>query len=196
MHFGSLIAQGRRPRSSATPKCAARIWAEWQAMILEIKGIDSFYGLGHSFTRLSLAVAEGEVVALLERNGAGKNHDFATVTGLTPPLAGEIRYKGKDIAGLAPTRSPAWALPSSLRRAAFSYLTAARALAIARPPRLALADGQPCSSAFPPCASAWRAGAPALGGEQGNARHRPRADDRARAPPPRRSRRRGSPRWS
>ena len=40
-------------------------------MILEIRDIETYYGLGHILHGLSLAVAEGEVVALLGRNGAG-----------------------------------------------------------------------------------------------------------------------------
>jgi branched-chain amino acid transport system ATP-binding protein len=69
-------------------------------MILELNKINSFYGLGHILHDLSLNVAEGEVVALLGRNGAGKTTTLRSVTGLTPPRTGEIRYKGESIAGL------------------------------------------------------------------------------------------------
>ncbi|HZT62534.1 MAG TPA: ATP-binding cassette domain-containing protein, partial [Burkholderiales bacterium] len=69
-------------------------------MILDIKGIDTFYGLGHILRGLSLSVAEGEVVALLGRNGAGKTTTLRSVTGLTPPKKGAILYKGSDISGL------------------------------------------------------------------------------------------------
>ena len=69
-------------------------------MILEIKAIDTFYGLGHILHGLSLEVAQGEVVALLGRNGAGKTTTMRSVTGLTPPKKGEILYKGRNIAGL------------------------------------------------------------------------------------------------
>jgi branched-chain amino acid transport system ATP-binding protein len=68
-------------------------------LILEIKSIDTFYGLGHILHGLSLAVAEGEVVAVLGRNGAGKTTTLRSITGLTPPRSGAIRYKGRDIAG-------------------------------------------------------------------------------------------------
>ena len=53
-------------------------------MILEVKGIDTFYGLGHILHGLSLGVNQGEVVALLGRNGAGKTTTLRSVTGLTP----------------------------------------------------------------------------------------------------------------
>jgi len=101
-------------------------------VILEIKGIDTFYGLGHILHGLSLAVAEGEVVALLGRNGAGKTTTLRSVTGLTPPRSGEIRYKGRNIAGLAPhsiSRMGVALVPET--RGIFSYLTARENLAIA-----------------------------------------------------------------
>ena len=101
-------------------------------MILEIKGIDTFYGLGHILHGLSLAVAEGEVVALLGRNGAGKTTTLRSVTGLTPPRSGEIRYKGRNIAGLPAhriSRMGVALVPET--RGIFSYLTARENLAIA-----------------------------------------------------------------
>ncbi len=101
-------------------------------MMLEIKGIDTFYGLGHILHGLSLAVAEGEVVALLGRNGAGKTTTLRSVTGLTPPRSGEIRYKGCNIAGLPAhriSRMGVALVPET--RGIFSYLTARENLAIA-----------------------------------------------------------------
>ena len=101
-------------------------------MILEIRGIDTFYGLGHILHGLSLEVAEGEVVALLGRNGAGKTTTLRSVTGLTPPRRGEIRYKGRDIAGLGAHRINRMGIalvPET--RDIFSYLTARENLAIA-----------------------------------------------------------------
>jgi branched-chain amino acid transport system ATP-binding protein len=69
-------------------------------LILEVKGINTYYGLGHILHALSIHVEEGEVVALLGRNGAGKTTTLRSVSGLTPPRSGEIRYKGQGIAGL------------------------------------------------------------------------------------------------
>ena len=102
-------------------------------MILEIKGIETFYGLGHVLHGLSLAVAEGEVVALLGRNGAGKTTTLRSIAGLTPPRSGEIRYKGRSIAGLDTHRISQMGIalvPET--RGIFSYLTARENLAIAR----------------------------------------------------------------
>ena len=101
--------------------------------MLEIKDIDTFYGLGHILHGLSLAVAEGEVVALLGRNGAGKTTTLRSVTGLTPPRSGEIRYKGRNIAGLPAhriSRMGVALVPET--RGIFSYLNARENLLIAQ----------------------------------------------------------------
>ena len=101
-------------------------------MILDIKAIDTFYGLGHILHGLSLRVAEGEVVALLGRNGAGKTTTLRSVTGLTPPRKGEILYKGRNIAGLDAHRICRMGIalvPET--RGIFSYLTTRENLAIA-----------------------------------------------------------------
>jgi len=104
-----------------------------RGVILEIKGIETFYGLGHVLHGLSLAVAEGEVVALLGRNGAGKTTTLLSIAGLTPPRSGEIRYKGRSIAGLDTHRISQMGIalvPET--RGIFSYLSARENLAIAR----------------------------------------------------------------
>ena len=102
-------------------------------MILEVKGIDTYYGLGHILHGLSLRVAEGEVVALLGRNGAGKTTTLRSVTGLTPPRRVEISYKGRDIAGLDAhkiSRIGIALVPET--RDIFSYLTVRENLSIAQ----------------------------------------------------------------
>ena len=102
-------------------------------MILDVRSIDTFYGLGHILHGLSLGVAEGEVVALLGRNGAGKTTTLRSISGLTPPRAGEIRYQGRNIAGLKPnelSRLGIALVPET--RDIFSFLTARENLAIAQ----------------------------------------------------------------
>ena len=104
--------------------------------MIELNKINTFYGLGHILHDLSLKVAEGEVVALLGRNGAGKTTTLRSITGLTPPKSGEIRYKGRDIAGLDAHRVSRLGIalvPET--RDIFSYLTARENLAIARRPQ-------------------------------------------------------------
>ena len=104
-------------------------------MMLELREIDAYYGLGHILHGLSLTVREGEVVALLGRNGAGKTTTLRSITGLTPPRRGHIVYKGRDIAGLPPHRISRLGIalvPET--RGIFSYLSARENLAIARRP--------------------------------------------------------------
>ena len=104
-------------------------------MILEVRGIDAYYGLGLILRGLTLSVAEGEVVALLGRNGAGKTTTLRCITGLTPPRAGEIHYKGHDIVRVDAHRISQMGIslvPET--RGIFSYLTARENLVIARRP--------------------------------------------------------------
>ncbi len=86
-------------------------------------GFLTYYGLAHVLHGLSLTVAQGEVVALLGRNGAGKTTTLRSITGLTPPRAGEIRFRGADIAGRPAhviARSGISLVPET--RGIFSYL--------------------------------------------------------------------------
>jgi len=104
-------------------------------MILEVRRINTYYGLGHILRDVSLHVHEGEVVALLGRNGAGKTTTLRSIAGLTPPRSGEILYKGASIAGLPPHRIARMGIalvPET--RGIFSYLTARENLEIARRP--------------------------------------------------------------
>jgi branched-chain amino acid transport system ATP-binding protein len=101
--------------------------------MIELKKINTFYGLGHILHDLSLTVADGEVVALLGRNGAGKTTTLRSISGLAPPRAGEIRYQGRNIAGLKPnevSRLGIALVPET--RDIFSFLTARENLAIAQ----------------------------------------------------------------
>ncbi len=100
--------------------------------MIELKSINTFYGLGHILHDLSLRVGEGEVVALLGRNGAGKTTTMRSIAGLTPPRSGEIRYKGSNIAGLPSHRVSRLGIalvPET--RDIFSFLTAKENLSIA-----------------------------------------------------------------
>src|SRR5439155_1310280 len=88
---------GDSRRDPAQSRGAPRLPGRRRGVILEIKGIETYYGIGHVLHGLSLAVAEGEVVALLGRNGAGKTTTLRSISGLTPPRAGEIRYKRRSM---------------------------------------------------------------------------------------------------
>jgi branched-chain amino acid transport system ATP-binding protein len=68
--------------------------------LLELDGVNTYYGRSHILFDVSLSVAKGEVVALLGRNGAGKSTTFRSVIGLTAPRSGEVRFKGEKVNGL------------------------------------------------------------------------------------------------
>jgi len=65
--------------------------------MLEIQGIETFYGETQALFGLSLQVALGETVALLGPNGAGKTTVLRSILGLTPARRGAIRFGGKEI---------------------------------------------------------------------------------------------------
>jgi branched-chain amino acid transport system ATP-binding protein len=73
-------------------------------MILEAEQIHTYYGTSHILFGISFEVREGESVCLLGRNGAGKTTTLRSIIGLTPPRAGKIRFRGKDIVGKPPYR--------------------------------------------------------------------------------------------
>lgn len=68
--------------------------------MLEVEGIYTFYGETHALYGVSLRIQEGQVVALLGRNGMGKTTTIRSIIGFAPPRQGNIRFKGKDISRL------------------------------------------------------------------------------------------------
>jgi ABC-type branched-subunit amino acid transport system ATPase component/ABC-type branched-subunit amino acid transport system permease subunit len=71
-------------------------------VVLRLDGINTYYGSSHILHDVSLDVRDGEMVALLGRNGAGKSSTINSITGLTPPRSGEIHFKELSIAGKPP----------------------------------------------------------------------------------------------
>lgn len=70
--------------------------------MLELERINSFYGRAHILHDLSLSVAEGEVVALLGRNGAGKSTTMKSIMRLVAAKSGKVTYAGQDITARPP----------------------------------------------------------------------------------------------
>jgi branched-chain amino acid transport system ATP-binding protein len=68
-------------------------------MMLDVRGLHAFYAQSHILHGVDLSVDDGEIVSLLGRNGVGRSTTCKAIIGLVPPQ-GEIRYRGKDIAGL------------------------------------------------------------------------------------------------
>jgi branched-chain amino acid transport system ATP-binding protein len=69
-------------------------------MMLEIRDLDLFYGDAQALDGVTLDVAEGEIVAIVGANGAGKTSLIRAVAGMAKPGRGSIRFEGADITGL------------------------------------------------------------------------------------------------
>ena len=72
--------------------------------MLELSSINSHYDKAHILHNLSLSVQQGQVVALLGRNGAGKSTTLKTIMQLVRPTSGTILFRGRDITEMAPYR--------------------------------------------------------------------------------------------
>jgi branched-chain amino acid transport system ATP-binding protein len=72
--------------------------------MLEIRNIDLFYGDAQALDQVSLEVGEGEVVAIVGANGAGKSSLIRTIFGMHRPARGEIRFQGSNLVGEPPHR--------------------------------------------------------------------------------------------
>jgi branched-chain amino acid transport system ATP-binding protein len=66
-------------------------------MKLSVQNLNSHYGPAHILFDVALDVGEGEVVALLGRNGAGKSTTFRSIVGLVEQRSGAILFEGKDV---------------------------------------------------------------------------------------------------
>jgi branched-chain amino acid transport system ATP-binding protein len=70
--------------------------------LLEVNDIHTFYGNIEALKGVSIEVREGEVVTLIGSNGAGKSTTLRSISGLTPPREGSIRFEEDEIGETAP----------------------------------------------------------------------------------------------
>ena len=70
--------------------------------LLEISDVHTFYGNIEALKGISLEVDEGEIVTLIGSNGAGKSTTLRSISGLTAPREGSIRFDGREIGETAP----------------------------------------------------------------------------------------------
>ena len=73
--------------------------------MLEMRGVTAFYGPSQALFGVDLEVGAGEVAALMGRNGMGKTTTIRALCRLTPHREGEIRFDGRDLAGLPAHRA-------------------------------------------------------------------------------------------
>jgi branched-chain amino acid transport system ATP-binding protein len=67
--------------------------------LLEVAGLNTFYGDSHILFDVSMHVERNEVVALLGRNGAGKSTTLKSLMGVVTPRSGSVKFDGTEIAG-------------------------------------------------------------------------------------------------
>ncbi len=143
-------------------------------LLLELRGLRAGYDDVAVVHDLDLEVGAGEVVVLLGANGAGKSTTLQTISGLLPPLGGEVRYEGTVVqvrarrraAGVAAlARSGLVHVPED--RGLFADLTAAEHLRLVRPRGASAAEGAAIVERFPALARvADRRAGLLSGGEQ------------------------------
>lgn len=106
--------------------------------LLEIAGLNVYYGGAHVLFDIDLTLARGEVLALLGRNGAGKSTTLKAVIGLVPPASGAVRFEGVPV-----EKQPSYVLARlgigyvPEERRIFSDLTVEENLEVGRQPRRA-----------------------------------------------------------
>lgn len=71
-------------------------------MLLKVHDLNTYYGTSHVLQGISLTVAQGEIVALLGRNGMGKSTILKSIMGLVKPKSGSVIFDGRDITGAPP----------------------------------------------------------------------------------------------
>jgi ABC-type branched-subunit amino acid transport system ATPase component len=91
------LGAGREALARAAPKTTTP-----GAPILQVEGLNTYYGKSHILHDVALEVRAGEAVALLGRNGAGKSSTIKSIMGIAPPRSGRIRYQGQEIQGRTP----------------------------------------------------------------------------------------------
>jgi branched-chain amino acid transport system ATP-binding protein len=72
--------------------------------LLQIEGVDAFYGRIQALRGVTITVEKGEIVALIGSNGAGKTTTLRTISGLMHPTTGKITFDGQDITRTRPSR--------------------------------------------------------------------------------------------
>ena len=82
-------------------------------MMLEVSGLNVYYGNIHALKDVSFSVEEGEIMTLIGANGAGKSTTLLTLSGLKKAQSGAIQFMGKDITRTTPQSRVAMGISQS-----------------------------------------------------------------------------------
>src|SRR6202047_4577567 len=104
--MGASSRKAPRPRSRPIRKYSNCIWVAAMperrpANLLEIRGLNVFYGRSHALQGVDLTLEHG-VLSLVGRNGMGKTTLCKAIVGLTPAASGSIRFMGEELVGRTP----------------------------------------------------------------------------------------------
>jgi branched-chain amino acid transport system ATP-binding protein len=133
MNDGSVLVDGTVEDARASPKvqevyigsgshavaAKPRASAATDEVLLQLAGVNTFYGKSHILNGVDLDARKGEIVALLGRNGAGKSTLLKTITGIVRPASGSVRLGDDELAGLP---------SAAIARAGVGYVPQGRAL--------------------------------------------------------------------
>jgi branched-chain amino acid transport system ATP-binding protein len=73
-------------------------------LLLEVTNLNTFYGNSQALRDVSLDIGEGEIVALLGRNGMGKSSTLKSIMGMLKPDSGRVVFKGQEMTGMRPNK--------------------------------------------------------------------------------------------
>lgn len=136
--------------------------------MLEIRGLNAWYGESHILHGMDFDIGEGEVVTLLGRNGAGKTTLLKAIMGLVPARTGRVRLDGADVTRWSPdvrARAGIGYVPQG--REIFPHLTVAENLEVARLGARGAVDAERALDLFPKLRGILgRKGGVLSGGEQ------------------------------
>ncbi|MHB9090070.1 MAG: branched-chain amino acid ABC transporter ATP-binding protein/permease, partial [Chloroflexota bacterium] len=119
MHMGKVLAEGSPDEIQQNPAVQSAYLGGFHAVaradagvtgittadrpvLLKLDGINTYYGKSHILHDVSLEVRQGEVVALLGRNGVGKTTTLRSIMGVTAPRGGKITYRDVVTSALRP----------------------------------------------------------------------------------------------
>ncbi|MBD1552683.1 ABC transporter ATP-binding protein [Pseudomonas typographi] len=144
--------------------------------LLEVNGLDAWYGAAQILFGVNLNVRRGEVVALMGRNGAGKSTTLKALMGMLDRHRGQVRFLGQDVSQQVPFQRARLGLgfvPEDRR--VFTHLSVAENLEVGRQPERRWPDGSAALNWTPPAlyelfpnlgAMQGRPGGQMSGGEQ------------------------------